>query len=411
MTNKVLVIGGGIAGPVAALALERIGLEPVIHEAQPSGSDGVGAFLTLAENGIAALACLGLDSAVRGLGMPTDRMTMANAGGRRLGELPYPGRTVMRGELYALLRDEAVRRGIAVEYGARLTDVTRTVHGVRAVFADGRTTEGDLLVGADGLRSRVRSLLDPRAPSARHVVLLNTGGVVPADRVPAEVPRDEPGAAHFVFGARCFFGWFLHPDGDVWWFANPPQRREAARGELEAVAPDEWRRRLLELFAGDAGPVLPLVRATERVLPAWATYDVPRVRRWHDDRVVLVGDAVHATSPSSGQGASLAIEDGVELSRCLRDLREPAQAFAAFTALRRPRVEAVVKQGRRNGSGKAPGPLGARVRDAVLPYALRRFATPEALAWMTDFRIDVDAPVATDPAVRSVIAAGRGPVA
>lgn len=388
MTKRPLIIGGGIAGPVAAMALRRAGLEPVIFEAYGRGSDGVGAFLTLADNGLAALGLLDLDGAVGGLGMATPGMTMISKG-RELASVPMRARTVPRTDLYETLRDEAVRRGIPVEYGKRLVDASIIDGGVRASFADGTTAAGDLLVGADGLRSRTRTIIDPKAPAARHIGLLNTGGYARGLDLPGE-----PGVAHFVFGRRCFFGYFIHPNGEVWWFANPPSRREPSRSELLAITSEQWRARLVDLFAGDRGPMLDIIAATEHIVPGWNTYDFPRVPTWHNDRMVLVGDAVHATSPSSGQGASLAIEDGVELARCLRDIDDPARAFAAFRALRRERVERVVAHGKRSGDGKAQGVVGAAIRDLVLPMFMRRMAATNALGWMSDYRIDWDAPVA-----------------
>src|SRR4249920_3723382 len=88
-----------------------------------------------------------------------------------------------------------------------------------ACCATRRSAEGALLVGADGLRSRTRQIIDSNAPTARHIGLLNVGGYARGLALDGE-----PGAAHFVFGRRCFFGYFIHPEGDVWWFANPPSR-------------------------------------------------------------------------------------------------------------------------------------------------------------------------------------------
>jgi 2-polyprenyl-6-methoxyphenol hydroxylase-like FAD-dependent oxidoreductase len=94
--------------------------------------------------------------------------------------------------------------------------------------------------------------------------------------------------------------------------------------------------------------------------------------RWHSGRVCLIGDAAHATTPSAGQGASLALEDAMVLAQCIRDIDAPEHAFTAFERARRTRVEAIVKQSRRNGSGKAvSGPIGEWVRDRVLPFFLR----------------------------------------
>jgi 2-polyprenyl-6-methoxyphenol hydroxylase-like FAD-dependent oxidoreductase len=104
--------------------------------------------------------------------------------------------------------------------------------------------------------------------------------------------------------------------------------------------------------------------------------------------MVLVGDAAHAASPSSGQGASMAIEDGIVLAKCLRDVPEIDGALAAYEHARRDRVERVVAQGRRNGSGKTPGPFGRVVRDLFLRVVFPRVAKSDSLAWITDYRID-----------------------
>jgi 2-polyprenyl-6-methoxyphenol hydroxylase-like FAD-dependent oxidoreductase len=201
----------------------------------------------------------------------------------------------------------------------------------------------------------------------------------------------EPGVAYFVFGRRCFFGYFIHPGGDVWWFANPAARHEPNREELLAITSEQWRARLVEEFRGDTGPMLDVIAATEQITPGWNTYDFPSVPTWHNDRMVLIGDAVHATSPSSGQGASLAIEDAVVLAQCLRDVGNPAESFATFARLRRDRVERVVRHGKRSGDGKAQGRVGAAIRDLVLPMVMRRMD----LSWIYDYRIDWNAPVTT----------------
>lgn len=387
MTKTALIIGGGIAGPVTAMALRRVGIEPVIFEAYGRGSDGVGAFLTLGVNGLAALEILGLRDTVEALGMATPEMKMISKG-RELASLPMAARTVSRAELYQALRDEAVRRGVAVEYGKRLTDAQVTPDGVQARFADGTTAEGDLLIGADGLRSATRTIIDPHAPRPRHIGLLNVGGYARGMGRPGE-----PGVAHMVFGRRCFFGYFVHPDGEVWWFANPPSRREPDRAELLAVTSEQWRARLVDLFRDDTGPMLDIIAATEEIFPGWNTYDFPRVPTWHNRRMVIIGDAAHATSPSSGQGASLAIEDALVLAKCLRDRPDTEQAFAAFQSLRRERVERVVKHGKRSGDGKAQGPVGAAIRDVMLPVFMRTMARRNTLGWMYDYRIAWDEPV------------------
>jgi FAD-dependent urate hydroxylase len=379
-----LIAGGGIAGPVTAMALQKAGIDATVYEAYDRTADGVGAFLTLATNGLAALRSLDLHALVRERGFDTPSMSIG-LGSRPFAEFdfgePLPDgtvtQTITRTAIYTALRDEAVRRGVRIEYGKRLTSASSTPDGVTATFADGSTAHGDLLVGADGLRSTTRAIIDPSAPSPRYVPLLNAGGY--ARGVDLDV---EPGRMHMVFGRHCFYAYVVHPSGDVWWFANPRQPRELSREELARVP---WREKLLGLFGREDGPARDLVHATPEIFAGWNTYDFPKVPVWHRDRMVIVGDAAHATSPASGQGASMAIEDGVTLGKCLRDIGELPAAFERYEGLRRERVERVVKQGKRNGDGKSLGPVMRR----VLPLMLR-LAKPSAtgMRWLYGHRIE-----------------------
>ena len=111
--------------------------------------------------------------------------------------------------------------------------------------------------------------------------------------------------------------------------------------------------------------------------------------------MIVIGDAAHATAPSAGQGAAMALEDAVILAQCLRDLPDVPGAFAAFERLRRERVEKVVAHGARSSNSKAAGPIGRVVRDAMLPLLFRHAAKGggSALTWMHGHHIEWDAPV------------------
>ena len=390
MTKKAIVAGGGIAGTATALALREAGYQPVIYEAQPRGAVEQGVFVTLAVNGLTALRALGLDPArLLERGFATPRMALRGASGALLAELPLGGplpdgtvtTTIRRADLYAALRAEAEARGVTVEYGARLATAETGAHRVTARFEDGRADSAGLLVGADGLHSRTRQVLDPAAPAPHRLGLLNAGGFTAGPVDPRLAPP--PGVMQMSFGRRAFFGWVTAPDGSVWWFANPPRRQPVTRGEF---TPGSARAYLLDLFAGE--PAADLIAASDEIAGPWNTRDLKRVRVWRDDRTVLVGDAAHAVAPSAGQGAAMALEDAVVLGRSLREHRDPAVALAAYEAVRRPRVEKVVAQGRRSSSGKVLGPVGAAIRDAMLPPMMRylhRNGNPQA--WILDHQL------------------------
>ena len=405
-----VVVGGGIAGPVLGMALQRAGITATVHEAYPAPAGDVGAWLGVQVNGLDALRAIGAERAVLEAGVPTPRIEFRSGTGRVLGGIDTRGDdpaapagvSLKRSELYRVLHEQARERGVDVRYGSRLVGARRTGEGVLAEFDDGSTVTADVLVGADGVRSTVRSLLDAGAAAPRFVPILNLAGY--SEHVPAGA---EPGTLTMVFGRRAFFGYLLAPGGRTWWFANPPLAVEPARGELEAGTDARWRAVLASSFAGDRSCALDLVAATPGPLRAWATYDLPTVRTWHDERTVLLGDAAHATSPAAGQGASQALEDAVVLARCLRDLPAPA-AFEAFERQRRARVERVVAAGWRTSAAKSPGAVGRVARDLVMPLVLRAGAVrgQDQQAWMRRHHVDWDATVQLPRARGAVVPAG-----
>ncbi|MFG1921103.1 FAD-dependent monooxygenase [Cryptosporangium sp. NPDC048952] len=388
---KVLVIGGGVAGSATAIALHCAGIEAEVYERHPDVADEVGLFLTFAGNGIDALTVLGAADPVEEAAFRTPQMVMQSGTGRLLGSMSNgdASRTIRRADLYRALRDEVVRRGIPIHYGKALVDVDQAANGVRVRFADGTDASGDLLVGADGLHSPTRTAIDPAAPAPRYVPVLNTGGYARGVHVDSE-----PGTFTMVFGKRAFFGYVPAPNGEVWWFANPPYPTPPSASELADMnAGDAWRRRLLELYADDHTPAVALIEASTNPMTGWATYDLPAVPHWYRGRVVLAGDAAHATSPSSGQGASMAIEDAVVLAKCLRDVPDVSSALAAYVDIRRPRVERIVKVGARTSSMKVAGPVGRVMRDAMMPVFLRMASRMMNTEWMHRYHIDWEEPV------------------
>jgi 2-polyprenyl-6-methoxyphenol hydroxylase-like FAD-dependent oxidoreductase len=347
-----LVIGGGVAGPATAVALRSIGVEVTVCEARPAEDKDVGLWVMVAPNGLAALDALGLEQTVL-------RESLAGAAG------PSGFAPMRRAELYRLLREAAVARGARIEHDRRLVAADTTADGVVARFADGSALAGDLLVGCDGIHSRTRSIIDPAAPATRYIPLLNLGGFASDVDAPGE-----PAQLHFIRGSKGFFGYATSGEREVWWFANLPWGAEPSRAELAAMDRASLTERLLDTFAEAPSFVADVIRATYTDLYALPTHDLPTVPTWRRDNLVILGDAAHATTPTSGQGSSMALEDAVVLAKCLRDLPMP-QAVARYEELRRERVEGVVA-------------LGARASAAKL-----NDSSPDgSLDWVLDYRID-----------------------
>ncbi|HEU4492950.1 MAG TPA: FAD-dependent monooxygenase [Rubrobacteraceae bacterium] len=398
--KRALIVGSGIGGPVAAMALQRAGIEAVVYEAYDAPADYAGLFLNIASNGLDVLHSLDIDVPARADGFPAPRMVIWSGTGKRLGEvangLRLPDGTVSvivkRGQLQRVLREEAESRDIRVEYGKRLLSYEITGNGgVIALFEDGTEAEGDLLVGADGIHSRVRQLMDPGAPRPSYTGLISLGGY--AARGPRIPPT--PRTQHFVFGKKAFFGYLVRETGEIWWFANVARSDEPSRKELSRVSSAEWKRRLLDLFSGDLGLIGDIIESTRGEIGAYPVHDIPTAPTWHRGHAVLIGDAVHATSPNSGQGASLAVEDAIVLARSLRDLRDTERAFAAYERSRRERVEKVVAYSRRIGQSKAvSNPVARWIRDQIMPFALKHFANTGSHAWLYTYHVDWDEKVA-----------------
>lgn len=388
-----LIVGGGIAGPVTAMALQRAGVDARILESHPPDDGEAGSYFTLTANGLAALDAIDARGLAEAGGFPTRRNVLWNDAGRRLATLPLDSRlpdspvarTMKRSRLARILRDEAVRRGIRVEYGRPVASVAVAPDGrAAAVFEDGGRAEADLLVGADGIHSVVRHSIDKTAPVGRYVGLTNFGGITPG-----AAAGIEPEAWHLIFGRRAFFGYQATPAGDVVWFANVPEPLISPE-KRAATAGAAWRGRLIELFRADAGPAVALIEGGRLELAADNTHDLGHVPIWHRGPLVLVGDAAHAPAPTSGQGASMAIEDAIVLARAIRDRDSIPTAFAEYERLRRDRVERIVAWGARGSSDKIPGRFGRLTRDVVMRLVFRFLVTEKSLGWMYDYRVDWD---------------------
>jgi len=340
---RVLVAGGGISGTVTAMALKLAGHDPVVFEAYPAGGDDIGAFLTIMHNGMDALRAIGadqpvIDSSFAAYGVELVAPTGETVGRREFDTEGLDGpRTLTRATLYRVLQEEAARRGVPLERGKRLVSAKPGPDGVTAEFADGTTETGDVLVGADGLRSVVRRLIDPAADEPRYTGLTVVYGYTRAPGLP-----EAPGIYRMVRGSRAAFGFTTDTGGATFWFARIPDA-ERPREEIAAVTPAGWREFAHAAFDGDPLPGADIVAATGDEVFGGHSYDVPETRVWSTPEMVLVGDAAHAASPAAGQGASMALEDSVVLAQCLRDLPDPVSAFAGYEGLRRERVEKLVK--------------------------------------------------------------------
>ncbi|CAM5388443.1 FAD-dependent oxidoreductase [Streptomyces chartreusis] len=359
---RLLVAGGGIAGIGAALALHKAGHDVAVYEAHPDSAEDIGAFLTLASNGMRALAEVDASAAITSIGFPLTSMRVLDDTGAEVAQVPLGEagtphlryRCVRRGDLNAALQAEVTGRGIAIRHDMRLVSVDDGPDGVTAHFADGTTATGDLLIGADGLNSTVRGLTAPdRRPahSGQQVFYGYTRQAPPAAR---------PETITMVRGSAVAFGYAVSPEGETYWFARVAGEPLTA-DDIEQATPAHLRDLLLPLLGKDTTPAAELVAATSDDLMVTNATELPTGTPWRSGRTLLIGDAAHAASPATGQGASMALEDAVVLAKSLRDTPDTDAALSLYETLRRPRVEhnitvsGNISRGTHNPSERRPG--------------------------------------------------------
>jgi 2-polyprenyl-6-methoxyphenol hydroxylase-like FAD-dependent oxidoreductase len=381
-SRKAIIIGAGIAGPVAGIFLKRAGIEAQVFEAWPH-STGIGGGLQIAPNGMHVLAEAGLADDMIRRGSIADSFDFCSQSGARLGSINrnmeqrfgQPAVNMRRATLNEAILNRAWSDNVELAFEKRLLRIEdRADQPVVAHFADGSSAEGDFLIGADGVHSAVRTHVIPDGPTPFDTGLLGFGGFVPRSMIEDTAIGQR---VETTFGQSGFFGYgFCSPDssdGVMWWSTQPANGIDAAA--FRAMSQDALKRHLLNFHAGWHDPIPRLLQAAENIVVT-ATLDVATLPTWSRKRTLLIGDAAHATSPHAGQGASLALEDAMRLGRLMQDRHELAATFEAFERERRPRVERVVAFARRNGNQKREfSAAGAWIRDrmlkALIPFNAR----------------------------------------
>ncbi|HEV2638743.1 MAG TPA: FAD-dependent oxidoreductase [Actinocrinis sp.] len=363
-----VVIGGGVAGAASAIALRRIGADVTVYEAYQDPAGTVGSFVSLTTNGLRALDTLGVLPAVQQAGFPVERQRMWSGRGKLLGDVPRSRRpeetlrsvTLLRGDLVATLRAQAIAAGARILTGERMTPDAIRTHAEHA----------DVLIGADGIWSTTRGVVDPAAPAPHYGGIYHVSGIAEGLTPDSD---SQTAAFNMTFGRH---GAFIHlpaPDGTIWWSAqvsapNPP-------ADVHAVTLAD----LTGLYRTEPQP-LTILRAATTIRSATLDHVLPPVTHRHrDGRIVLLGDAAHPAG--AGQGASMAIEDAVVLARRLHTEPTIEAALTAYDQERQPRAGKLAKAATANRDAKTAGPIAAHMRDLITPLFFTRMY-PKATDWL-----------------------------
>jgi salicylate hydroxylase len=339
---KIVVVGGGLGGLTAANALAQAGFEVEVRE-QADRLGEVGAGVQVSPNALKVLRALGLEAGLKSVAFEPEAFVGRNwKSGRVLYRTPLKSQyTKIYGAGYyhvhrADLHD-VLRRGLppaALHLGSRCLGVTQRGSVAVAEFADGKSVEADVVIGADGIHSAVRASLFGPA-QARFTGNMCWRGMVPIEALPPGLV--EPMATnwlgpnghvvHYFVRGGAFVNFVAVYETDAW--AEESWSIKADRSELLSTYAD-WNERLLKVFA-----------AAEHCFK-WALYDRDPLPRWSSGRITLLGDAAHPMLPFLAQGAAMAIEDGFTIAKTLaRRSDDPETALADYESLRLARTARV----------------------------------------------------------------------
>jgi salicylate hydroxylase len=338
---KVLVAGAGIGGLSAALALLQKGFDVEVFEQAPELRE-VGGGLLISMNGVRVLQALGLEEEMRSVTLPaTDRVVRLWDSGRAWSlyhrepgsKADHSVCMLLRGELHRILAEAVLnQKSGAVRLNARCTGFEQTRDAVKIVLEGGESITGDVLVGADGVHSKVRSAAFGTA-EGKYTGAVAWRGLVPMERL-SEVHR-RPIATTWV--------------GPLAHITCYPMRRrreeivsfsaqvERSNWELESWFEVGSVTECLSDFPGWHPEVIEMISNAE-TLYKWGLFTRGALARWTVGRVTLLGDACHPMVPYLGQGAVMALEDSYVLARCLAQYDEPAEALARYDRARRERA-------------------------------------------------------------------------
>jgi salicylate hydroxylase len=329
---KIAIIGAGIGGLTAAIALRHARHEVVVHEAAPVLGD-VGAGITITPNAWKGLTSLGLGDALAAAAdeVPQQAIRKFDSGAAILEIARGATTRSTYGAPYAMFHRADLHRLLVDAVGADSIALNAPVEDVA-------TLDADAVIAADGLKSVVRSTVFGNPP-ARFTGHVAWRGLVPADRLPPEAAT--PGSVVWAGPGRIFVRYPVRHGALINLVGLTRTDQWRGEGWSNRVGMDEWQTE----YAGWHNDVTSGISATtDDSRMAWGLFARDPLPTWISGRIALLGDAAHPMLPFMGQGAAMAIEDGVVLGRAFAGSDSFAEAFARYEAERKPRTDFIQQQ-------------------------------------------------------------------
>jgi 2-polyprenyl-6-methoxyphenol hydroxylase-like FAD-dependent oxidoreductase len=376
-SKKAIIIGGGIGGVTAAIALKQAGLDVTVYERAEELRE-VGSGLPLWTNALRTLHVLGLAEELEKLGVQVSSVRVSTWKGdtltdtrndkhlKKLGTITI---VVHRAELLTLLL-KTLGEGI-VQLGMTCVGFTQDAVGVSARFANGQEVRGDVLIGADGIHSITRAQLFGII-KPKYVGYTCWRGLAQTTRTDLET---------WAWGKGCQFGITPMSQGRAYWFVQ----KYAPKGEEDK--PGGRKNGLLEMFHDWHDPIPAVIEATaETDILRNDIYELKHLHQWSHGRVTLLGDAAHAMTPNLGQGACQAIEDAVALANCLKDTTRIPVALKNYESRRIERTNRTTRLAHFIGQAvQWENPILSVPRNIIIKNTPASMAIKQCM-WLLDYQ-------------------------
>jgi 2-polyprenyl-6-methoxyphenol hydroxylase-like FAD-dependent oxidoreductase len=335
--KKGIIIGGGIAGLTAAIAMEQTGMDFTVYEAAPELKP-YGAGIWMAPNAMQVFDKIGVKDAVIAAGIELQKVDITDEKLNLIHALNLQKiKTTFGSSIVAVHRAKLQQvlysfvNPDKVILNKSLVSLEEKKDKVLLHFADDSSIEADFVIGADGIHSQVRQQIFPRE------TLRYAGQTCWRGLVTHNLPDAWKNSTLELWGNRLRFGMAEMANQQIYWFAvkSAPENEKDENSDIKKY--------LLEEFAHFQGPVRELIEATpDFMIRRTDLHDLPSLKNWHRSNICLIGDAAHAATPNLGQGGAQAVEDAYELVQSLQKEKENQQAFKAFQKKRYGKVKRII---------------------------------------------------------------------